>query len=601
MFGLEILDVVIGLMFVYLLLSLLATALNEYISAVLNLRGRELARGLGRLLDDLDEKGAVQNALDGVGKKLTTQSALLTEQLYNHRLIRPYATRRGRLGRFLLKIRGQDEKPRLPSYMPARTFALALLDLLGVDDKIAKQDNLFTAPEGKTLAGAATEAEKNALTAEATARSANTKEALQAAADARLIATRAKLAQVLVILRQQSSRDLTEHLGTLGTLPQADKLASALQVQVAGLLADSQTQLQKLHDGVEIWFNNSMDRVSGAYKRNIQGWLFAIGLLIASCSNADTIDMWRRLSANDKIRDGMAARAIASVGVLDSVVRPPIRSDTGRTDSVALALLASGPRQNSLTNAGTGAPRDSVANTGTQTTTDTVPRTGAASGGTAAGAEKGGTGNQGTATSSTKMDSTKTDSTKPRTPLDSAQFNYKTSRARLDSLELKLGWTRENLQSIGLVNSARARRDSIARVRGDSIKRASGNQRRKSSLARLRTTLNTAPSDTAKHALRDSINAVEQESIADSIAAAGARERNWRDGLNVWAPFTHPAPFFGKLLGLLLTAIAISLGAPFWFDMLNKVISIRGAGRSPEEKPKSPQAPAKRAGEERPK
>ena len=40
--------------------------------------------------------------------------------------------------------------------------------------------------------------------------------------------------------------------------------------------------------------------------------------------------------------------------------------------------------------------------------------------------------------------------------------------------------------------------------------------------------------------------------------------------------------------GWLLTAIAVSLGAPFWFDILNKVMNVRGAGRAPEEKPKSP-------------
>jgi hypothetical protein len=31
--------------------------------------------------------------------------------------------------------------------------------------------------------------------------------------------------------------------------------------------------------------------------------------------------------------------------------------------------------------------------------------------------------------------------------------------------------------------------------------------------------------------------------------------------------------------GWLLTALAISLGAPFWFDMLGKVISIRAANK----------------------
>ena len=43
------------------------------------------------------------------------------------------------------------------------------------------------------------------------------------------------------------------------------------------------------------------------------------------------------------------------------------------------------------------------------------------------------------------------------------------------------------------------------------------------------------------------------------------------------------------LLGWLITAVAATLGAPFWFDMLNKIMSIRSAGRAPEEMPKSPE------------
>jgi hypothetical protein len=35
-----------------------------------------------------------------------------------------------------------------------------------------------------------------------------------------------------------------------------------------------------------------------------------------------------------------------------------------------------------------------------------------------------------------------------------------------------------------------------------------------------------------------------------------------------------------------MTALAISLGAPFWFDMLNKVMSVRSAGKAPEDKSK---------------
>jgi hypothetical protein len=36
-----------------------------------------------------------------------------------------------------------------------------------------------------------------------------------------------------------------------------------------------------------------------------------------------------------------------------------------------------------------------------------------------------------------------------------------------------------------------------------------------------------------------------------------------------------------KILGLLFTALAVSLGAPFWFDMLNKLVNLRSVGKKP--------------------
>lgn len=52
----------------------------------------------------------------------------------------------------------------------------------------------------------------------------------------------------------------------------------------------------------------------------------------------------------------------------------------------------------------------------------------------------------------------------------------------------------------------------------------------------------------------------------------------WQDKLvpkNSWEWFT-------KCIGWLCTTIAVSLGAPFWFDLLNKFVRLRGAGRIPE-------------------
>jgi len=51
-----------------------------------------------------------------------------------------------------------------------------------------------------------------------------------------------------------------------------------------------------------------------------------------------------------------------------------------------------------------------------------------------------------------------------------------------------------------------------------------------------------------------------------------------KDNLNWFTP-----------LGWLLTILAISMGAPFWFDMLNKIMNVRFAGKSPDEKAKTPE------------
>jgi hypothetical protein len=528
MFGLEILDVAIGLILVYLLLALFATALNEYVAAVLNLRGKELAKGLGQLLDDLDDKGAVRRAQDGVATRLNTATQSLTEQLYNHRLIKPFATRQGWITRVWwwlrngkwsplpLLLRGRtNEAPRLPSYIPARAFAQALLDVLGVDEKDANLRRLLTVAASETPAEAATAKVQSAAEALETAEAAlRTATASNRAAEegnvatARMALSKARLAHVLTILKNESSLDLTEHLTTLsGLAPATSPLATDLKVQVAGAMAGAQTQLQKLHDGVEVWFNNAMDRVSGAYKRTAQGWLFVLGLLIASCMNADTVDMWYRLAKDDQLRAAMVRRAEAMVASVDSTVADSaLATATVRTTAPATDTAPTTPPAASVSPAVTLTSACPSADTTTCTTLKAV---------------------------------------------DQARKNYKTARTRLDSMELRLGWTTEQA-----VEARVLRRDTTGYPREGKW-------------------------------ISPFITRTEQSLAPDGYHAD-------------LFPFDTRANWI-KILGLLLTALAISLGAPFWFDLLNKVISIRTAGRSPAEKPKSPEGGPKRIAERAPK
>ena len=101
MFSSGILDVAIGIAFVYLLLSLICTAINEWIASLLNLRGTNLEKGIRSLFSD--------------GKFLGGED--IAKVLYSHGLI---------------KSMYRDET--LPSYIPSRTFCLALLDVLAPAD-----------------------------------------------------------------------------------------------------------------------------------------------------------------------------------------------------------------------------------------------------------------------------------------------------------------------------------------------------------------------------------------------------------------------------------------------------------------------------------
>src|SRR5262245_15736392 len=107
MFGLEMLNVAAGLVFNYLLLSLVCSAFNEIIEAWLKKRATNLERGIRELLSDSQGTGIVTD-------------------LYRHPLI--YGLFAGEY--HAERRRNWLGRTHLPSYIPARSFALALIDII---------------------------------------------------------------------------------------------------------------------------------------------------------------------------------------------------------------------------------------------------------------------------------------------------------------------------------------------------------------------------------------------------------------------------------------------------------------------------------------
>src|SRR5258706_7788839 len=113
-----VLDVAIGLVFVYLLLGLMASALQETVANILNLRGKQLQDAIKRLLS---------NSSDGT-------ESILFKAVFEHPLV------------------GNLSKAALPSYVPARNFGLALVESLRGNGKMPMFTQVETAiaelPEG---------------------------------------------------------------------------------------------------------------------------------------------------------------------------------------------------------------------------------------------------------------------------------------------------------------------------------------------------------------------------------------------------------------------------------------------------------------------
>lgn len=92
------LDVVIGLAFTYLLLGILASGMQELVATWMQKRGKDLRKGIATLLAGVDDHG--------------NPSTRLFDQVIGHGLIEDLSAKK------------------LPSYVPARNFALALLEVL---------------------------------------------------------------------------------------------------------------------------------------------------------------------------------------------------------------------------------------------------------------------------------------------------------------------------------------------------------------------------------------------------------------------------------------------------------------------------------------
>jgi hypothetical protein len=115
------------------------------------------------------------------------------------------------------------------------------------------------------------------------------------------------------------------------------------------LLLGAQT-VQEQRKRIEDWFNDSMDRVSGWYKRTSNAWLLIIGTVLCLIVNADSISLLKVFWNDPTLRAATVAAADEHVKNAPKEERTPaISNASGSTTAAGVAATAQTANSNDTT------------------------------------------------------------------------------------------------------------------------------------------------------------------------------------------------------------------------------------------------------------
>ena len=253
MFQNAVIDIAIGLVLMYLVLSVVCTVINEFIATKLKLRAATLESGMKQLLDDPLVRNAFygHGLIDGTSKSATRGAEALSSSL-------------------------------APS-MTGFTTTVAL----PVDAPAAMARAAAAGP----AAAAVTPATAATATVPPTAAQEHPS---YLAADT--------FAKALI-----GSLDPAKPIPVIGDIENAVKALPASNMKDALLagLTSAGNDLNQFRTEVAKWFDDSMDRLSGAYKRQLKWISLIIGLLVAIIVNADSFDVGYALWSDNTLRAQM--------------------------------------------------------------------------------------------------------------------------------------------------------------------------------------------------------------------------------------------------------------------------------------------------------
>ncbi|MBE2271245.1 MAG: hypothetical protein IAE80_23630 [Anaerolinea sp.] len=323
MTGLGILEVAIGLIFTFSLLSIIATTMNTIIANVFKTRARHLKRGLETLISDPD-----------------IRKQFMSHPLIN--LVREQPRKRSRFEEWLrfipnlLRGRRAAEAMMSAQMVAQETASLTKVDWIDPDLFSKVLTDILAEKAALTLYIPLSDAVQMVLTGAERARMEHLVELLQAGSFTldefqreiyRLAdpADRDAMQQALnQVDQRRKALELNPHEGSrvipiLEGLRQVNDPAFRKAIKV---LVASARSLEEAQSQLETWFDQRMQQLSGVYKRNLTMFSLLIGLFLSVVLNADTLQIARTLFDDPSLRAALVAAANQAVesGQLEQLI-----------------------------------------------------------------------------------------------------------------------------------------------------------------------------------------------------------------------------------------------------------------------------------------
>lgn len=105
------------------------------------------------------------------------------------------------------------------------------------------------------------------------------------------------------------------------------KLPAPLRAQIEPLWGEAVRNVEKFRQGLESWFDSSMQRVTNWYKKRTRWAMVVYGLIVAVVFNVSAVVLTTDLYENEVVRDtviGLAAQRVAAAEAGEDVVDPTI-------------------------------------------------------------------------------------------------------------------------------------------------------------------------------------------------------------------------------------------------------------------------------------